>query len=105
MSLELSKVTATSILVYAKHQKDQNNAAARRHITSAKSYYANYMRDVKSAAKSQQEANEWERVIQDLKNYEPDRELSPALEEFIELIRKDISKGKDVLLKDLIPDE
>lgn len=105
MSLELSKVVANTFLAQAKREKDQSRAMKQREISSAKNYYNNYMRAVKQAAKHQQAESEWVRVIEDLKDYEPDREMIYDLEEMIELIRKDISKGKDVLLEDLIPDE
>lgn len=105
MSLELSKVVAASFLAHAKHEKDTSRAMSQRYIASAKEHYANYLRAVKTAAKHQQESSEWVRVIEDLKNYEPDREMIYNLDEMVELIRKEISKGKDVPLEGLIPDE
>lgn len=105
MSLELSKQAAASLLASAKKERDYTQAMYQRAISSAKDYYRNYMRSVKDAAKHKQVVLDWDQIIEDLKGYEPDREMPSSIEELIEAIRFDITKGKDVDLENLVPNE
>lgn len=95
MSLELSKNVATTFLAQAKREKDHARASMQRSISEARAYYNNYTTALKRAAKSNQEMLEWDQVVSDLKDYEPDREIVGNLEEILANLRNSVSRGTD----------
>lgn len=96
MSLELSKMAADIFLAQAKAEKDSRRAMLRRELYVAKDHFASYRRSLARASKYEQEAQEWEKVIEDLKGYQPDREMLGDLEEILIDLRNKVSKGTDI---------
>lgn len=96
MPLELSKNAAKEVLDFAKKHKDYARSQMQRDLTEARNYYRSYELALKRAAKHEQEMLDWDKTVEDLKAYEPDREMPGDLDELIANLRVIVSKNRDV---------